>query len=236
MLSKETGINLSVFVPQSFRWPEWESFKFCPDQRVRIATGLTEPVVSFLASCEITFWAYFNFIHLMLTDFDDDLCYLRQLVVSPIINNAVVQDPLGISQEGFRTAVHLLFCILFQRAKIHGMENILCIVGVLFQRNGLLECVRPGLLHFLNSKLEQVGQLFDGQHGHGFALRLDAFCYCNLLTFRTKPVPLWFRCQSQTLSVINPGTELTAKDLSFPVTNPAIEVIPSVLILTATVQ
>lgn len=49
------------------------------------------------------------------------------------------------------------------------------------------------------------------------------------LTFRTKPVPLWFRCQSQTLSVINPGTELTAKDLAFPVTNPAVEIIPSIL-------
>ena len=49
------------------------------------------------------------------------------------------------------------------------------------------------------------------------------------LTFRTKPVPLWFRCQSQTLSVINPGTELTAKDLAFLVTNPAVEIISSIL-------
>lgn len=37
MLSKETGINLPVFVPQSFRWPEWKPFQFCPDQRVRVA-------------------------------------------------------------------------------------------------------------------------------------------------------------------------------------------------------
>lgn len=39
----------------------------------------------------------------------------------------------------------------------------------------------PWLLHFLNGKLEQVGQLFNGEHGHSFALRLDAFRYCNLL-------------------------------------------------------
>lgn len=37
MLSKETGINLPIFVPQSFRWPEGEPFQFCPDQRVWIA-------------------------------------------------------------------------------------------------------------------------------------------------------------------------------------------------------
>ena len=30
-------------------------------------------------------------------------------------------------------------------------------------------------------------------------------------------------------SMINPGTELTAKDLAFPVTNPAVEIISSVL-------
>lgn len=40
-------------------------------------------------------------------------------LLTPIINNAVVQDPLGISQEGFRTAVHLLFCILGGEAREH---------------------------------------------------------------------------------------------------------------------
>lgn len=29
--------------------------------------------------------------------------------------------------------------------------------------------------------------------------------------------------------MINPGTELTAEDLSFPVTNPAVKVVPSIL-------
>lgn len=37
MLSKETGINLPIFVPQSFRWPEGEPFQFGPDQRMWIA-------------------------------------------------------------------------------------------------------------------------------------------------------------------------------------------------------
>lgn len=118
---------------------------------------------------------------------------------------------------------------LFQCTKIHRMEDVFRVVGMLFQWNRLLECIRPWLFHFLNGKFEQVGELFNGEHCHGFTLSLDAFCYCNLLTFRTKPVPLWFRCQSQTLSVINPGTELTAKDLAFPVTNPAVEIIPSIL-------
>lgn len=37
MLSKETGIDLPILVPQSFRRPEGEPFQFCPDQRVWIA-------------------------------------------------------------------------------------------------------------------------------------------------------------------------------------------------------
>lgn len=43
----------------------------------------------------------------------------------------------------------------------------------------------PGLFHFLNGELEQVGQLFDGEHRHGFTLGLDAFCYCDLLQVKT---------------------------------------------------
>ena len=39
--------------------------------------------------------------------------------LTPIINNAVVQDPLGIGQEGFCAAVHLLFCILGGEAREH---------------------------------------------------------------------------------------------------------------------
>ena len=62
-------------------------------------------------------------------------------------------------------------------------------VGVLLPWDWFLECICPWLLHFLNGKLEQVGQLFNGQQGHGFALHLDVFCYCNLLTFGTKPAP-----------------------------------------------
>lgn len=38
-------------------------------------------------------------------------------LLTPIVNNAVVQDPLGVSQEGFRAAVHLLFCILGEEAR-----------------------------------------------------------------------------------------------------------------------
>jgi len=53
--------------------------------------------------------------------------------------------------------------------------------------------------------------------------------YQTNLTFWAKPIPLWFRCQFQTLSMINPRTEFTAEDLAFPMTNPAIEIIPSIL-------
>lgn len=49
------------------------------------------------------------------------------------------------------------------------------------QSSGNGQSSYPWLLHFLNGKLEQVGQLFNGQHRHGFALCLDALCYCNLL-------------------------------------------------------
>lgn len=53
--------------------------------------------------------------------------------------------------------------------------------------------------------------------------------YQTNLTFWAKPIPLWLRCQFQTLSVINPRAEFTAEDLAFPMTNPAIEIIPSIL-------
>ena len=49
VLSRETGIHLPIFIPQSFCRPEWKPLQFCPNQRMRIATRLTKPVISFLA-------------------------------------------------------------------------------------------------------------------------------------------------------------------------------------------
>lgn len=36
MLAKETSIHLAIFVPKSLGRPEWKSFQFGPDQRVRV--------------------------------------------------------------------------------------------------------------------------------------------------------------------------------------------------------
>lgn len=37
MLTKETSINLAIFIPQCFSRPEWKSLEFSPDQRMWIA-------------------------------------------------------------------------------------------------------------------------------------------------------------------------------------------------------
>lgn len=39
----------------------------------------------------------------------------------------------------------------------------------------------PRLFHLLDGELEQVGQLLDGEHRHGFALGLNALCDRDLL-------------------------------------------------------
>lgn len=45
-------------------------------------------------------------------------------LLTPIINNTVVQDPLGIGQEGFGTAVHLLLCILGEAREHYDHQSL----------------------------------------------------------------------------------------------------------------
>lgn len=81
-----------------------------------------------------------------------------------VVYNTVVQNPFRICQEGLCAAIHFLFnilhykqkakinmgilgyenCIssnfyLLQCAKIHGMKNVLCVIRMLFKRDGFLE-------------------------------------------------------------------------------------------------
>lgn len=114
---------------------------------------------SYLIFCKQldTYGTYFDFIHDILTDFDEYFCYLHQFVTSSIINDAIVQNLLCLGQESCCAAIHFIFSILCQCTKVHRMENAFHIVKMLFQGNRLLECICPWLSHFLNGKREQVG-------------------------------------------------------------------------------
>lgn len=48
VLSKETGIDLPIFIPQGFRRPEWKPLQFCPNQRMWIALGKEKQKAEFV--------------------------------------------------------------------------------------------------------------------------------------------------------------------------------------------
>lgn len=67
--------------------------------------------------------AVLDLLHLVLADLDQGLGHAGQLGSRGVEDDAVVQDPLAVSQEGLRRAVLLLLQVLLDRLEINRRET-----------------------------------------------------------------------------------------------------------------
>ncbi|RLV98773.1 hypothetical protein DV515_00010403 [Chloebia gouldiae] len=117
-------------------------------------------------------------------------------------------------------------------------------LGTVFPIENIYSATKTALDGLVEVELEPAADLALGRDElHGGALLLHRLTqllqiHLSLATFQqlglqgltTFGIDCWeYMVSGKTLSMINPRTEFTAEDLAFPMTNPAIEIIPSIL-------
>ena len=88
------------------------------------SAGRHEPRVLLGVGVDVTVRTVLDLLHLVFGNLDHGLGHGGELVRGRVKDNAVVQHPLGVGQEGLGGAVVLLFDVSFHGLQIHGKGDV----------------------------------------------------------------------------------------------------------------
>lgn len=209
--------------------PVRESLELGPDYRVGKPTGLSEPAVLLNMSIQVAVRTVLYLLHFMFAHLDYVLGNAGQFTHWRVEDDAVVEDPLAVSQHRLRAAVLLPPDVPLHGLNIHRAGDVVLVRRELQGVHWLEEGLTVGdRLHPGQGVLQEGAQLVHGEEPHGPGPCVHVLGRHDEDTLRAHPVLGRADLQLDTLEVEDPGTRLTADDGALFVTDPTVSVIESV--------
>lgn len=130
MRAKKPAIDLSLLVESNnFGRPQRVALHPRPNDRMGLTAWLGKIVlVAKHVKVAKTIRTNLHLGHFVLGHFGDVASVLRQRTVRRVVDDAVVQDPFDVREEGLGAPISMLSDIKFDGAEIHEEENFLTVI------------------------------------------------------------------------------------------------------------